>query len=211
MRNSLLPEQDHTNFWVRARDAILSRMLSLPDNFTPSWWIPRCLLIVFVAVWGAKLTKMDYRSGEMGSSFMHAILLPFHEAGHVIFSPFGEFMMILGGSAMQLLVPLVVAGTLLWKNRDPFGCMIGLWWFSISCMDLSAYIYDAKSPQLVLLGGHTGDDGPHDWIYLLGYFNKIELSQHYGMVIHFIGTIFMIIALIGAGAVVARGWLGAQD
>ena len=28
---------------------------------------------------------MDYRDGEPGSSFIHAPLLVFHEAGHVIF------------------------------------------------------------------------------------------------------------------------------
>jgi hypothetical protein len=31
------------------------------------------------------------------------INLPFHEAGHILFSPFGDFLMTLGGSLTQVL------------------------------------------------------------------------------------------------------------
>ena len=44
------------------------------------------------------------------NSFLHLINLLFHEAGHIIFSPFGQFMTMLGGSLMQVLVPIVCAG-----------------------------------------------------------------------------------------------------
>ena len=44
----------------------------------------------------------------------------FHEAGHILFSPFGRFMTVLGGSLTQVLVPLLCAGAFLWQTRDPF-------------------------------------------------------------------------------------------
>ena len=47
------------------------------------------------------------------NSFVHLINLVFHEAGHIIFSPFGEFMTILGGSLMQVLIPLICAAAFL--------------------------------------------------------------------------------------------------
>ena len=41
---------------------------------------------------------------------LHGSLLIFHEAGHVLFMPFGEFMMVLGGSLFQLIVPAFFVG-----------------------------------------------------------------------------------------------------
>ena len=83
---------------------------------------------------------MDHRDGEIAGSFIHSVNLVFHEAGHVLFRPFGDFMTVLGGSLLQLLVPLVVAAALLLKNRDPFGASIGVWWLGQSFKDLAPYI-----------------------------------------------------------------------
>ena len=38
---------------------------------------------------------------------MHLINLVFHEAGHILFAPFGSFMMSLGGSLLQVIVAAV--------------------------------------------------------------------------------------------------------
>lgn len=40
--------------------------------------------------------------------FLHHPNLAFHEAGHILFIPLGEFMTILGGSLMQCLVPFIL-------------------------------------------------------------------------------------------------------
>ena len=52
------------------------------------------------------------------------------------------------------------------RNRDPFGAAIGLWFVGVSLLDVAPYMYDARDPQLMLLTGTTGENGPHDWIYL---------------------------------------------
>jgi hypothetical protein len=190
--------------------ALHERLVDIPAQ-TPGEIYVRAVMLALFCLWGFRLAHMDFRDGEMSTSFMHAILLPIHEAGHVIFMPFGEFMMILGGSLFQLLIPLVVATCLLWQNRDAFGAVLGLWWCSASLMDLAAYIYDAKQPQLILLGGHTGEDGGHDWIYLLGVFGKIEQSQTYGWLVHRFGILLML-AAIGAGILVLwRTWKAASE
>jgi hypothetical protein len=112
---------------------------------------------------------MDYRDGAINASFMHAVNLVFHEAGHVVFRPFGDFMTVLGGSLFQLIVPLVVAAAFLLKNRDPFGASVGVWWLGVSFKDLAPYIYDASRLVMPLLGGVTGADVPgyHDWNNIL--------------------------------------------
>jgi hypothetical protein len=179
-------------------DQVLDRVLYVPQHVSSTQIVGRAAIWIFLLVWGIRIANMDYRDGEVFQSFMHNILLPIHEAGHILFIPFGEFMAILGGSLFQVLFPLIIAGALLWTNRDAFGCAVGLWWASVSLIDLSPYIYDAKVPQLMLLGGHTGEDGPHDWIYLLGKFGKVQRSQSYGAWAHHLGVIFMLLSLAAA-------------
>ena len=89
----------------------------------------------------------------LGGSFMHLINLPFHEAGHIVFAPFGSFMMSLGGSLLQVLVPLACAWAFLFQQDDRFGASVCVWWTGESLLDLSPYIDDARSLQLMLLGG----------------------------------------------------------
>lgn len=186
------------------RAALRERLEHVPEHVDVSTLYGRAALLLMFAVWGVRLALMDYRDGEMGSSFMHNILLPIHEAGHVLFMPFGHFMMMLGGSLFQLLLPLIAAATVLWQNRDPFGAALGVWWCGVSMMDLAAYIYDAKSPQLTLLGGHTGEDGPHDWIYLLGVFGKVQQAQFYGAIVYWLGVLLMLAGLAWAASVLRR-------
>ena len=55
------------------------------------------------------------------SSFIHSVNLVFHEAGHVLFAVFGnQTLTILGGSLNQLLIPLIVLITFIYK-RDTAG------------------------------------------------------------------------------------------
>lgn len=186
------------------RAEIRQRLRHVPEHMDSTRLYASAGLLLLLAFWGWRLYGMDYRDGEMGESFMHNILLVIHEAGHMIFMPFGEFMTILGGSLFQILLPLICAGALFWTNRDTFGAGIGVWWVGVSLLDLAPYIYDAKRPQLILLGGHTGEDGPHDWIYLLGTFGKVQHSQGYGAFAHTLGLLVMLAGLAWSAATLRR-------
>ena len=164
----------------------------------------RCAALVLLALWSWFLIAYDYRYAEINGSFMHSILLPIHEAGHVLFMPFGEFLMILGGSVFQLMVPLGISIAFYWKQRDNFGAAMGAWWAGVSLVDLSAYIYDSLHPQMIMVGGHTGETGPHDWIYLLGSFGQLPHAQGIGAFVHACGALFMIVALLWGAMVLWR-------
>ncbi len=157
----------------------------------------RSAVLAALAIWSWFLIRYDYRTGEICSSFMHNILLPIHEAGHVLFRIFGEFMMILGGSLFQVLLPFAIGVAFIAKRRDNFGAAICFWWASVSLVDLSPYIYDALHPQLTLIGGGNGaEDGPHDWVYLLNTLNKLQHAQLYGALAHFMGGVLMFTGLL---------------
>ncbi len=173
----------------------------IPPKVEPiAFWARVAMLSAFV-IWGIRLIAMDYRYGELGSSFLHGPLLVFHEAGHVIFRLFGEFMMVAGGTLGQLLMPAILCGALLLKNRDPFGAAIGLWLLGVSVLDIAPYMYDALNPQLVLLGGRTGEEGGHDWIYLLTETGHLKRAQTLGALTHKLGALVMLISMAWAARV----------
>jgi hypothetical protein len=171
----------------------------------------RAGLLALFAWWGMRLISMGIDEGEINSSFVHGPLLIFHEAGHVIFRPFGEFTMMLGGTLGQLLVPTILSAALLLKNRDPFGGSIGLWFLGVSFLDVAPYVYDALHPKLMLLTGTTGEDGPHDWIYILDAIGLRNQAQALGSLVHMLGAATIMIALAWGAAVLWKQYRAAAN
>lgn len=167
----------------------------------------RLLLLLGFAAWGIHFIFLDFETNAIGDSFMHTINLVFHEAGHVIFGIFGShFLMTLGGTLGQLLMPLIVMLSLLIARRDPFGAAVGMWWLGQSFMDCAPYINDARSLQLILLGGGTGADKPgmHDWENILLDLDLIEYEHRIAAIFDALGSLLLILALLWAGYIVCR-------
>ena len=131
--------------------------------------------LIGLAAFTAFLLRAPIDAGM--NSFVHLIDLVFHEAGHIIFSPFGEFMTVLGGSLMQILVPLVCAGAFLFQQDDPFGASVCVWWAGESLMDLAPYINDARELKLMLLGGPANAVEGHDWEAILTSLGWLHLDH----------------------------------
>ena len=109
--------------------------------------------------------------------------LAIHEAGHLFFSPFGEFMAFLGGTLFQLIVPLTFFGYFLYQ-RDRFAAAVLLWWVAQNLWNISVYVKDAQYQVLPLVGG-----GEHDWAYLLGKLGVITKEQEIGQAIFTTGVL----------------------
>ena len=171
----------------------------------PALWLRLALLVGF-AVWGVELAFLDYRTGALGGSVIHGPLLIFHEAGHVVFALAGHWTMVLGGTLGQLLLPAIMVGALLWKNRDPFGAALAFWLFGVSILDIAPYLYDALEPQLMLLSGRTGEEGGHDWIYLLESVGLLRHAHRLGALMHAAGTLLVLAAIGWASWVLKKEW-----
>ncbi|MBP9062052.1 MAG: hypothetical protein KBF98_17275 [Rhodoferax sp.] len=182
-----LPAEDEPG-WTALLTHIPDRVDSL------QFWF-RVALLMALVLWSWVLIGLDYRTGEMGESFLHRPILIFHEAGHVIFMPLGHWMTILGGTLGQLIMPIILGGALLIKNRDPFGAAVGLWFLGVSVMDVAPYMFDALHPQLMLLSGSTGEEGGHDWIYLFSSMGLLPKAQIIGAVTHKLGALVTVLAL----------------
>ena len=165
--------------------------------------IGRLLLLVGLAVWTLSFAAAPF--GAAAGSFLHLPNLVFHEAGHVIFGFFGRFMTVLGGSLLQVAVPIIIAVAFL-RQGDRFGAAIGIWWAGQNLLDLAPYIADARRLQMVLLGGRTGAEVEgHDWEYLLTEMGWLHLDQTLGLAAHRIGLGIMIGALAWGGFLLWRG------
>lgn len=160
----------------------------------------RAILLAVFAAWTLWIWR-DVRlaAGSSGSTFLHMVLLPFHEAGHyAIFRWFGEFVMTLGGTLGQHLLP-IVAGIALLRRGDAFGAALCLWLLGYSTIDMAVYMYDAWDPQLVLLGGRTGaeSDG-HDWQNLFGDMGLGRNARGIGRFFAVVGVLTMAAGLAWA-------------
>lgn len=179
-------------------------LLHVPEEVGVLAVYARAGLLAALVVYGWKLAAMDIASWEIGSSLMHLPLLPIHEFGHILFRPFGEFMHLIGGSLLQVALPLAFGGIFLVKNRDPFSAAVMLWWSAVSVLDVAPYAYDAQAPQHVLLTGRTGDTGSHDFIDVLGMLGLLTRAQSVGYAIHRFGVVMLIVSIIWAGWIVWR-------
>ncbi len=185
---------------------LIARLTYVEPRTDPIHFWSRVAAYVAFFVWGWYFIALDFRDNEIGNSFMHRINLVFHEAGHVIFMPFGRFMTVLGGTLGQLLMPIIVASALVIKNHDNFGGSLGLWWLGQSLMDCAPYIGDARDLQLMLLGGGTGADRPgvHDWENILLDLNLINYDTKIAAAAHALGTALVLIAFIWGGYILSQ-------
>jgi hypothetical protein len=158
----------------------------------------RLLLLVLLLRWTLVFLLWPMREDVIGDTFLHLINLPFHEAGHIIFSPFGEFMSTLGGSLTQVLIPLVCLVAFLMKaSFNPFGAAVMLWWAGENMLDVAVYINDARTLSLTLIGGHTGMEVEgHDWEHILLMTNSLHLDHRIAWTAHAIGALMMAAGLV---------------
>jgi hypothetical protein len=169
----------------------------------------RIALIAGLAYWTWQFTRTPLSDDAM-QSFLHLPNLVFHEAGHLIFSPLGQFMSVVGGSLMQVLVPVVCAIAFI-RQEQLFGAAICVWWAGQNLVDLAPYIADARALQVVLLGGRTGAEVEgHDWEFILTRLRITHLDQTLGRIAHGLGIVIMIASLAFAGRTVMRKSDGVQ-
>lgn len=156
-------------------------------------WL-RLMVLAAFAVWGGYFIVSGLDWMVIGSSFMHNINLPFHEFGHILFSPFGRFMTILGGSLFQIMVPLILTGVFVYQKHDTFAASITLWWCGQNFVDLSPYIADAQFRGLPLVGG--GREESHDWGNLLRMTDLLDSSHAIARGSFFLGSVIMVLAIV---------------
>ena len=127
--------------------------------------------------------------------------LVIHEAGHLIFRPFGEFMMIAGGSLFQVIMPALFVGYFCYQ-RQFYSAALVLFRVGESILNVSVYAGDSVALQLPLLGG---ENSIHDWNYMLSSLNLLPKTAEIAGAIRLLGTLVLALAAFGAFRFARRG------
>ena len=146
---------------------------------------------VLIAYWSIPLFTLNgIQAQELGYNLPLSLLLGatlmFHEAGHILFMFFGEFMHVLGGSLLQLLIPIICVATFIYQGAR-YGAGFSLYWLGASAINLSFHIADSQAQLLQLIP----NDSLHDWHLILD-------SMH---LLTYDATIARVVLLAGSAAV----------
>ncbi len=166
-----------------------------------NWFIFIGRVVLLLGILGWTFILAGFPIDGSKASFMNNVNLVFHEAGHYIFSGFGEFICSLGGTIMQLLVPFIVFLAFLLKNQDAYAASIALWWLGENFREIAVYINDATIGKLVLLGGVTAREVPgyHDWQNILGTLGWLQYDHLLASVSSNFGKGLMFLSIIWGG------------
>ena len=118
--------------------------------------------------------------------------LVMHEAGHLLFMPFGQFVTIAGGSLFQVIVPAVFAAYFYYHGKY-YSCALVLYLVGESLINVSVYAGDAFLMELPLLGG---DDSIHDWNWMLDRLGLLNRTREIAGAIRALGTLTILAASV---------------
>jgi hypothetical protein len=149
-------------------------------------WIPRALLLLILVY----IEIIKFHDNTRWTIF-YGITLGFHEMGHLVSAWMGQFLCALMGSVFQVAVPIVVI-VIFYRQPDYFGMTVGGFWLSYSLFELAAYVGDARSQDLPLVGFASQEDLQHDWHYILGQLHMLSLDTTLAF--------FIRVAAVAAGA-----------
>lgn len=125
--------------------------------------------------------------------FLDDTNLLIHESGHVFFSRTSELVSALGGTIMQLFVPVFVTGYFVFAKKK-FDAGFGAYWLGQNMVNISVYIKDARTTLLPLV-----NDGFHDWNKILSILGMLDQDAIIGNIVGFFGYGIMAAATAWCG------------
>jgi len=123
------------------------------------------------------------RSGFLILDYVNLLI---HEGGHFFFSWFGNTIMILGGTLGELLVPLLCAIYFFWQ-RETAGFAFSIFWFFENFPYIGAYMADARTASLPLVGSEESD-----WTILFTQWGLLAQDQKIGATMRTLGYLGML-------------------
>jgi hypothetical protein len=145
-----------------------------------------------------------YPGDPLHTTIFDGISLGFHEAGHAAFMWTGNRLLtVAGGTLFELGIPIVAAAYLLFKQRDPFGALVCVFWMGTAFWHTAAYAGDARAQALPLVSPFGPVDvDSHDWTYMLMRFGMLSRDWEIAAYFRLIARYAMLGSLFGGAWVV---------
>ena len=163
-------------------------------------WLPFAVRLIpltlcALLLWQAADTTWSFpprRSPFLYGQWYVWIITPLHEAGHLLFAPFGRIFTIAGGSFWQVAIPLIMAIVAVRQRSYWTSVYVAL--AGVHLVALNPYIYDAPYRSLPLLGGRK--EG-HDWYNLLIHWQNLDAAEDLAMAAYIVGILIGVAGIIG--------------
>jgi hypothetical protein len=123
------------------------------------------------------------------------VLVPIHEGGHLLFRMFGEWIMVAGGTFLQLFAPLALAAYFAFRRQVP-GTVFCAFFFFEQFLPIATYMADARAQDLPLLTVGDSEDVVHDWFYLFSHAGLLQHDTQIANLFRFLGWVGMF-AILG--------------
>jgi hypothetical protein len=160
------------------------------DPLEDDWeTVPLTALILASAFYGLFLIQAARGTGTL--LMMDLVFIPIHEGGHLLFRFFGEFLMVCGGTLLQLGVPLMLATVFIFQ-RQILGTAFCIFFFFEQFLPVATYMADARAQELPLLTVGDSDDVIHDWNYLFGRLHLLDHDTQIAHLVRILGWVGMI-------------------
>jgi hypothetical protein len=156
----------------------------LEDDWQP---VARWALIGWLIFYALFLLQAARGSGPF--LMIDLVFIPIHEGGHLLFRLFGQWIMIAGGTLLQLFAPFALAVYFAFV-RQPQGTAFCAFFMFEQFLPIATYMADARAQELPLLTVGDSEYVIHDWNYL---FSSLGVLEHDTAI---------------AATVRALGWLG---
>jgi hypothetical protein len=174
---------------VRVPDAIVDRVPQLgvlTDDWEPvsrgaaiGWLVFYALMLLSVATSGVLSHLVDL------------VFLPIHEGGHLLFRFFGEWIMVAGGTFLQLFVPLALAAYFAFRRQVP-GTAFCAFFFFEQFLPVAIYMADARCQCLEYVTVGDPDQAVHDWFYLFSSVGVVQHDMQIAAVVRSLGWVGML-------------------
>lgn len=175
----------------------------------PDWWEAGCIgrnpwIRLPLFLWCAWMWK-GHLADPLASDMIKGLNLGIHELGHMLWSPFGEFLAVAGGTLTQCLAP-VIGGIMFVRQRDPFALFFAVAWLGTNLFDVATYCADARAMELPLVSPFAGDEIGHDWNYLLSRTGLLQSDLRLAGTLRWGASLCFLVALAGMGWCLWKMW-----
>jgi hypothetical protein len=135
-----------------------------------------------------------------GFLFIDSANLVVHEGGHLLFGWFGRTLGLWGGTILQWLVPLLLAGYF-FRERQSAAFVFCLFFFFENWLYTAIYMADARAMALPLVTTGDPDFVEHDWNTIFSGLGLLNYDTVIAAVVRISGWI---------GMVGCAGWLAGR-
>ena len=119
------------------------------------------------------------------------VFVPVHEGGHLLFGYFGHWIMVFGGTFLQLFAPFALAVYFIFRRQVP-GTAFCVFFFFEQFLPIGTYMADAQCQCLQYVTVGDPEMAEHDWFYLFSHAGVLEHDTQIGNVFRALGWIGMI-------------------